>query len=120
MRPLVNLVQEHGEARMLRALAKCETTEAAAQVVCSTTHRAKGREWDSVHLDPDFEAGFARASRLGPAERTHATASETRLLYVAITRAKLGLYLPRDVAKRFGVRSTTSEVLGPVVRVQDF
>ena len=112
LRPLVNLVQEHGEARMLRALSGCEPSEATAQVVCSTAHRAKGREWNYVHLDPDFEPGFVRAERLPSAEATKIVASEARLVYVALTRARLGVHLPRAIAKRFGIRSTATEVLG--------
>ena len=112
LRPLVNLVQEHDETRILGALSRCESDESTAQVICSTAHRSKGREWDYVYLDPDFEAGFLRAKRLGSAEAAKATASEARLLYVAMTRAKLGVQLPREVAKRFGIRNTTTEVLG--------
>ena len=112
LRALVNLVQEHGGDRMLRALAGCEANESLAQVVCSTAHKAKGREWNYVHLDPDFETGFVRAARLGPAEAASVTASESRLLYVALTRARLGIHLPREIAKRFGIRSTTNEILG--------
>ena len=115
LRPLVNLVQEHGESRMLRALSGCEASEVTAQVVCSTAHRAKGREWNYVHLDADFETGFVRAARLGPAQSTVALASEARLLYVALTRARLGVHLPREIGKRFGIRSTTNEILGQSV-----
>ena len=112
LRALVSQVQEHGETRMFRALSACEVSEATAQVVCSTAHRAKGREWNYVHLDPDFEASFARAARLNPLEAGKAYASESRLLYVALTRARLGVHLPRAAGKRFGIRSTTNEILG--------
>jgi superfamily I DNA/RNA helicase len=115
LRPLVNLVQEHGEERMLRALSGCEPNEGTAQVICSTAHRSKGREWNYVHLDSDFEAGFVRAARLDSTQAVKSIASETRLLYVALTRGKLGVHLPREIAKRFGIRSTTTEVLGETV-----
>ena len=119
LRPLVNLVQEHGEARMLGALARCEPTEGTAHVVCSTAHRAKGREWNYVQLDPDFEAGSVKAIRLGSAASAKALASEARLLYVAMTRAKLGVQLPREVAKRFGIRNTATEVMGEAIGKPD-
>jgi hypothetical protein len=32
-------------------------------VVCSTSHRAKGSEWNYVHPDTKFEAGFIHAAR---------------------------------------------------------
>lgn len=112
LRALVNLVTEYGEARLLAALARCEAEEGRAEVVCSTAHRAKGREWAHVHLDQDFEAGFTRAGRLDEGESPAAWAAEARLLYVALTRARLGVYLPRAIARRFGIRSTGAEMLG--------
>jgi ATP-dependent exoDNAse (exonuclease V) beta subunit len=38
--------------------------------------------------------------------------AETRLLYVAMTRSRLAVHLPRDIQKRFGLRNTTAEILG--------
>ncbi len=90
LRSLVNLVQEHGEDRMLSGLDRCEDTEETAQIVCSTAHRANGREWDRAK---SFDA-------------------EARLLYVAMTRARLAVHLPAEIQKRFGLRNTTSEILG--------
>lgn len=46
LRSLVTLVQGHGESQILGALSRCEESEETAQVVCSTAHKAKGREWD--------------------------------------------------------------------------
>ncbi len=112
LRPLVLLVQQHGAGQVLKGLSACERTEAEANLVCSTAHRAKGREWNYVRLDPDFEAGFVRAARSPIAERPGALAAESRLLYVAITRARLGLQLPREIGKRFGIRKTTGETVG--------
>ena len=112
LRGLVNLVQEYGETRMLQALSKCEAREENARVVFSTAHRSKGREWNYVHLASDFEAGFVRAAKQAPGESAKLFASEARLLYVAMTRARLGLHLPREITKRFGIHSTISEMLG--------
>jgi superfamily I DNA/RNA helicase len=108
LRALVNLVQEHGEKRILAALARCEQHESSAEVVCSTAHKAKGREWHHVHLDKDFETGFARA---GKSQDRSSYEAEARLLYVAITRARIAVHLPRDVAKRFGISKTTEKLL---------
>jgi hypothetical protein len=47
---------------MLRALSVCESSEASAQIICSTAHRSKGRQWNYVNLDKDSEAGFVRAA----------------------------------------------------------
>ena len=111
LRGLVNLVQEHGEDRMLAGLAKCERHEGAAELVCATAHRAKGREWGYVRLDEDFEIGLLRASRLWPAG-TAAYEAEARLVYVAMTRAKRCVQLPLGLQKRFGIRNTTTKTLG--------
>ncbi len=113
LRGLVNLVQEHGAERMLSAVTRCEQNESTAQVVCSTAHRAKGREWRYVHLDSDFEQGFIRANRGQTAEAVHAaTEAEARLLYVGITRASLAVSLPLEIKRRFGLRNTTDQLLG--------
>ncbi|MGI4755287.1 MAG: UvrD-helicase domain-containing protein [Janthinobacterium lividum] len=116
LRGLVNLVQEHGAEPMLSAIARCEQNEINIQVVCSTAHRAKGREWKHVHLDADFEQGFLRASRnMGkPREAVQdAIDAEARLLYVGITRASLAVSLPQDIRKRFGLRHSTDQTMGP-------
>lgn len=115
LKSLVNLVQEHGTKPMLSAITRCEQNESTAQVVCSTAHRAKGREWKYVHLDSDFEQGFLRASRAaGKTSESFqaATDAEARLLYVGITRASLAVSLPQDIKKRFGLRNTTDQLLG--------
>ncbi len=112
LRSLVSLVQEHGEIRMLSALDRCEEKEDTAQVVCSTAHRAKGREWDFVRLDHDFESGFRRAERTPEGQRKSSVEAESRLLYVAMTRARQAVHLPREIPKRFGLKNTSAEVLG--------
>ncbi len=115
LRSLVNLVQEHGEDRMLSALDRCEDTEETAEIVCSTAHRAKGREWDHVRLHTDFESGFVRAGKTHSGNVDQGKSSfdaEARLLYVAMTRARLAVHLPPEIKTRFGLRNTTTEILG--------
>lgn len=63
--------------RVLRGMPK----EEYADFVCSTAHKSKGREWDTVVLGQDFP----------PACKM--TDPDRRLLYVAATRAKLVLDL---------------------------
>lgn len=50
--------------------------EAQADVVISTAHRSKGREWSSVQLTGDFP------------QMADSAPSDLRLLYVAVTRAQ--------------------------------
>ena len=119
LRPLLLLIQQHSAARILQGLAACEKVEADAELVCSTTHRAKGRQWSYVRLDEDFEAGFVRAARSPLQERPAALAAESRLLYVALTRGRLGVQLPREIGKRFGIRNTTDASLGGSMSIKD-
>jgi hypothetical protein len=77
---LVRLVDEFGTATIITALSN-PTREVLCDLVVSTAHKAKGREWESVQLASDFP---------DPAERGDDD-SEWRLLYVAVTRAQLVL-----------------------------
>jgi hypothetical protein len=117
LRGFVTLVQEYGEDTMLRAIAKCEKRESKARVVCSTTHKAKGREWSYVRVDSDFDSAFMRLSKALPPNqrrRDYQTLfnAEARLLYVAITRAKIAVHLPRAIMSRFRLGPTTMDTLG--------
>lgn len=81
LRLLVSLVDEFGVATILEALDQ-QSREDEADLIVSTAHKAKGREWDSVQIAPDFpEDRLAEPSGV----------EELRLLYVAVTRAKLEL-----------------------------
>lgn len=75
---MVKLVTDFGAARIRDAL-KDMPSEEYADLVVSTAHKSKGREWDTVRLGQDFPL----KNRMGDADR--------RLLYVAATRAKLTL-----------------------------
>lgn len=77
---MVSLVTKFGADKIRDAL-KDMPEEADADLVVSTAHRSKGREWDTVRLGPDFPT----ANKMCDADR--------RLLYVAATRAKLTLDL---------------------------
>ena len=88
LRTLVGLVEEYGEDRLMAALAKVEPDEDRADVVVTTAHRAKGRAWDRVQLRDDF-ARTLDGDDFDPAE--------ARLLYVALTRARLALDAADDI-----------------------
>ncbi len=74
LRLLVSLVEEFGVEAILEALDRT-MREDDADVIVSTAHKSKGREWDSVQLSGDFQI-----DKPSP--------DELRLLYVACTRAK--------------------------------
>jgi hypothetical protein len=75
---MVDLVKKFSVNRILGALEDMPT-EREADLVVSTAHRSKGREWGRVRLAGDFR----------PLDKMDD--EEVRLLYVAATRAKLVL-----------------------------
>lgn len=74
---MVNLVEDFGPDAIITALDRM-IPERDADLVVSTAHKSKGREWNAVQLGGDF-----------PPENP--SNDELRLLYVACTRAKLEL-----------------------------
>ena len=77
--------------RQLQTLAKFhQQDETRAPAILATTHRVKGREWDRVMLMDDF---------ITPEEFDTVSAdqrdAELNVLYVAATRARRELYIPR-------------------------
>lgn len=77
LRLLVRMVEEYGVAIIMDAV-NGMMAEDAADVVVSTAHKAKGREWPTVRLGPDFPDVSQREN----------PEAELRLLYVAATRAR--------------------------------
>ena len=82
---MVKIINEFGVTEILSALERAVDGRAKGviagrdyDIAISTAHKAKGREWDSVRLADDFP---------------HENVSDEglRLLYVAVTRAKLHL-----------------------------
>lgn len=83
IKPLVKLVDDHGTSPLKRALEKITPIEQADYVI-STAHKAKGLEWNRVHLEDDYQF------KINGLEHK-ITDEELRLLYVACTRAKVSL-----------------------------
>jgi ATP-dependent exoDNAse (exonuclease V) beta subunit len=76
---LVDLVDRFGAGAILRALDKMPR-EDDADLVISTAHRSKGRQFPTVRLAGDF-----------PTDPEKTSEDERRLLYVAVTRARVEL-----------------------------
>lgn len=72
---LVDLCQRWGADRVAKAVANQPPAD-QADVVFSTTHKIKGRQWPTVRLAGDFKTD---------------SDENTRLLYVAVTRAQRAL-----------------------------
>lgn len=87
LRLMANLVNDYTVPTILGALERM-IPESAAEVIVSTAHKAKGREWDSVQIAGDFPTGKAKDGTPQPI-----APSEYRLMYVAATRARRELDL---------------------------
>lgn len=127
LQKLCKLVETHGERSILKALEKTCEKESQADLILSTAHKSKGREWDHVMLDDDFFAPKLLGETQDPSLQNkknraevlmppitselivtatngqHYTmaAEEIRLLYVACTRAKKSLQIPEWSARFF-------------------
>lgn len=87
---LVKLVKERGcwaLSQLLQTVRDNEKDERSCDVILSTAHRSKGREWDQVLLHDDFPTP-TDADLGGSGETSEWTPEEGNLLYVALTRAK--------------------------------
>ncbi|MFH8394294.1 UvrD-helicase domain-containing protein [Streptomyces sp. NPDC018036] len=89
LQPLVDLVDTHGTETILDAVAQF-VPEQSAEVIVSTAHKAKGREWDCVRIADDFtppkdsdQTDDSGQPIPGPIEN-----GEARLAYVAVTRTR--------------------------------
>jgi hypothetical protein len=83
LKVLVKLIDEYG-AELLVLAADALASEEHAELVVSTAHKAKGREWPTVRIHDDFrppkpdpKTGLVVLRR-----------EEARLAYVAVTRAR--------------------------------
>lgn len=88
--PILTAIADHGPEDIIAAMESMETSESDADVVLSTIHKSKGRQWDSVLMDWTGDAI--------PKAKTHTAANdELMLFYVGATRAKRKLIIPTEV-----------------------
>ncbi|MEV0115299.1 UvrD-helicase domain-containing protein [Streptomyces sp. NPDC050844] len=87
--PLVDLVDEHGVDVILAAVDRL-AFEQGADIVVSTAHKAKGREWASVRIGDDFTEPVdpEETDEDGNPLPGDIDDGEARLAYVAVTRAR--------------------------------
>ncbi len=81
LKVMVTLIENYGTSAIL-AVCSASVNEDKADLIVSTAHKAKGREWNSVRIANDFRA---------PEEGEQPRRDELMLCYVACTRAKLAL-----------------------------
>jgi hypothetical protein len=82
IRLMVKLVDDYGTAAILD-VCRNSANEDDADVIVSTAHKSKGREWDAVKIAADFNRNRE------PGELP--SKPELMLLYVAVTRARFAL-----------------------------
>ncbi|MFE7965241.1 UvrD-helicase domain-containing protein [Streptomyces cellulosae] len=85
--PLIDLIDEYGPEEVIKA-SKALTDTRSADVTVSTSHKAKGLEWDYVRIGDDWKKVKPRRKGDEPLLIQRANAM---LAYVAVTRARLGL-----------------------------
>ena len=109
---VVSLVDKGQEQRILNTLkshANCDNPE----IVMTTAHKAKGREFSVVALADDFPSGYdSDNSWVGLEEE------ERNLLYVAATRAKHYLFYNETVAEVFN-RSRVNRDSGHILEYDE-
>jgi hypothetical protein len=112
----VKLIERFGADEVIAAIGSA-IPEARADIVVSTVHKAKGREWDEVRIGTDFNAPTecdGEAATVSPAE--------AMLGYVAVTRARTvldtgGLAWVHDYAADRGIEAEPRPVPESVVDV---
>lgn len=80
--PYVKLIDDHGPD-LLEEMVRASVPDRHADITISTAHKAKGLEFDSVRVEGDFKFYVDKETN-----RIELTEEETRLLYVAMTRAR--------------------------------
>jgi superfamily I DNA/RNA helicase len=120
LQSFVRVIGSFGEEKLKQALDASVTHEAEAEIVVTTAHKAKGREWDTTEIHSDFLSSWLRAPGRLDDEQSE---EEARLLYVAITRCKYGLVISDELLslirrERVATSTNTPEITPLVPRVE--
>jgi F-box protein, helicase, 18 len=106
---MIEIVREYGNEihGILKSLKELQTTDenrGKAEMIFSTVHRAKGMEYDVVHLVNDFltENKLKELKEKQKSDKSGAfdparLNEEINLLYVAVTRTKNKLHIPEGL-----------------------
>ncbi len=109
LRTFVKLIDAHGTQSVIAAMRRL-ADERRADVVVSTAHKAKGREWHQVKVGLDFAEPKPNAET----GETTMPQDEGMLAYVTVTRAQHALdrgslsYIDRFLAERGGPATVAS------------
>ena len=101
LQTFINLVETRGEENLIWALDQT-VEEKDSDIVVSTAHKAKGREWSKVLLMDDFlKSAQHKDNRPTPEYEP----SELQLFYVAMTRAQYELEIDPTLMPLIGLRA---------------
>ena len=89
----VSLVRRFGEGRLYGALKEAVDENDKPNIVLTSGHRSKGREWEAVEICDDFADLVDGEGRI--------SYSSGRLFYVAVTRAKMRLIVDPSLLESF-------------------
>lgn len=120
---MVEIVKEYGNEipGLIKSLKDRHTGDedrSKAEMIFSTVHRAKGMEYDVVHLVNDFISESRLEKTIGEQEKnkepvnTVKLLEEINLLYVAVTRTRNRLFLPAPLLPR-GVATSKDIIIVP-------
>lgn len=113
LQTFVNLVDARGERQLMWALKRIVSDEEKCNIIVSTAHKAKGREWSKVRPMGDFMKSKARRPEPGEERPSGPDPAELRLFYVALTRAREELEVTPNV---LGLIGASDQPAGPAAR----
>jgi F-box protein 18 (helicase) len=120
---LLEIVREYGNEifdllRSLKAKHVGDADRDKAEMIFSTVHRAKGMEYDTVHLAADFLTEV-KLERLAANKKETLNVvklqEEINMLYVAITRARTTLHIPEALLPKDHKHDASIIVVKPPV-----
>lgn len=85
LKVLVRMIDTYGPATVMATMRRLEAKESSADVVVSTGHKAKGREWPTVRASADFAPRDQNTAEDG---RQGVDPEVAMLGYVTVTRAQ--------------------------------
>jgi len=101
---IVQVIQKYGVSKLRSMLQEVVTSVEQADLILTTAHKSKGKEWDHVEVCDDF-ATKVRADNLRMEQYAfdHPMVEEITLLYVALTRSKISLNIPDRILSILGL-----------------
>jgi len=108
---VVKVVEKYPMTKLRSVLQDADRVrEGEADVVISTAHKAKGREWAEVGIGDDFQL----PEKNPLTEESPMNPEESRLNYVALTRAQRQLYGAKEMVTSYLARNKVESQLSEI------